>query len=68
MSKFYEECDPAIKENAEKLINKIISHEKTRRVMPNNAANFSEEDAFEKLDSLTKSDEYDNMVKFAYDC
>lgn len=67
MSSFYENCDPEIKKKAENLINKIKTHEKVKRTLPNTSSPFSEEEAFENFDAITKSPDYDELIKLAYD-
>ena len=67
MEKFLETCDPEIKLKAEDLIRKIKSGEEVKRTLPNSFEDFSEADAFRKLDLLTKSGDFKKVTNIAYD-
>jgi hypothetical protein len=68
MAGFYDTCDPDVKEKADNLIRMMQSGGKRKSVLPNTGEDFSDGDAFNRLDLITKSPQCDEIIRSAYDC
>ena len=66
MTSFLEKADKSLRDKAEAFIARIKSKEIRKRTLPNVSKDFPVEKAFESFDNLTKSKDYQNMIRDAY--
>ena len=67
MGKLFDEVKERTSKDADEFIDMIKSNKIKKRILPNESVNFNLDVALESFDHLTKSKEFDDIIKETYE-